>query len=299
MYQTLYGTRLFYKPVRRLLSVHKTKNAMSFNYKLPKVGAERGAFITTPLPADTVLSQGELTLKNEDGVDALTVRIFDIIGWKYDAFTAGTANSKNVDFTGATLIGNNLYSLTVDLPYLVNFFGGGGHATADARESEAVYTARTYKVATDATPTATELSDAFKAVIDADINAAFSAVSIAGVLRLTADSASAGSMDISTSAPGAVVADGIPWVSPVGTTDEAQDELGVALAGAGYNRYVIEFREPIRHNAVKGLRAIKNTVFVYYIDKDDAETATAVALLTSILNGSYATVADYLGAPNA
>jgi hypothetical protein len=47
---------------------------MAFNYGLPKVDADRGAFITTPLAADTALATGVLTLKDEAGTDVLDVK---------------------------------------------------------------------------------------------------------------------------------------------------------------------------------------------------------------------------------
>lgn len=271
---------------------------MSFTYKLPKQNVDRGALITTPVAGDTALSQGELTLKDEAGNVAATIKISDITGWKYDAYAAGTAHAVDVDYTAATIVADSMYSLTVDAPYVVNFFGGGGHLTSDARESDAIYTTRTYTVSVDATPTATELAALFEAAIIADTAAYFSASAAAGVLTITADSASAGAMEVSTTASGATVADATAWVSPVGSADEVSDEINVAATGAGYNRYVIRYNKFIRHNAVTGNTVAKPEKFAYYLDKDNAGTAAAVTLLTSILDGSYATVADYLGAPN-
>jgi len=275
---------------------------MAFTYKLPKQNVDRGAFIDTPLAADTAISQGELTLKDEDGNDALTVKISDITGWKYDAYAAGTAHVVDVDLTAAVQVANGMYALTVRVPYLVNFFGGGAHANADARESRAEYITRTYTVSADATPTVAELQTAFIDRITADTFAAFSAASAAGdIVRITALSASAGQLEVSTTVSGATVADQTAWVSPVGSADEVADEIGVAttqLGGTTYNRYVIEANKQIRHNAVKGLEVIKPEKFAFYLDTADGGTAAAVTLLTSILDGSYATTADYLGAPN-
>jgi hypothetical protein len=275
---------------------------MNFNYGLPKVDADRGAFITTPLAADTDLAQGEMTLNDEDGNAALKVKISDIIGWKYDAYNAGTANEVEVDFaTNGIIESNKQYSLTVRAPYVVNFFGGGAHATADARESRAIYVTRTYTVYTDATATATELADLFAARITADTKAYFTATAATGVLSLEALSAEAGPLEVSTTVSGLLagdISDAVAWVSPVGTVSEVEAELNIAAPGAGYGRFVIEFRKPIRHNAVKGLQAIKDEKFVYYMDKDNAGFATAVALLQDILDVTYTPVADYLGAPS-
>lgn len=267
--------------------------------KLPKIIADGAAIVDTPLAADTALATGVLTLKDEAGNDAIDVKIVDIKGWSYDAYAAGTANVNDIDLTPATLVANTLYSISIKLPYVVNFFGGGGHATSDARESNAVYTTRTYTVSTDATPTATELGDAFAARINADVDACFSASAAAGVITITADSAESGAFIVNISnIAGATVADTTPWVSPVGLPSEATEYVNADLVvGAGYNRYVIEYGKAIRHNAVKGNEVVKPAKFIYFIDKDDAGSAAAVTLLTSILDGSYATVADYLGAP--
>jgi hypothetical protein len=274
---------------------------MSLEYRLPKIEADSAAVVDTILAADTALATGVLTLKNEAGTDVIDVKISDITGWKYDAFAAGTANVIDIDLTGVSLIANNMYSLSIKLPYAVNFFRGGAHATSDARESDAVYVTRTYKVPTDATPTATELADAFALRINGDLEAKFSATAAVGVISVTADSAEGGAfiVDISNLS-GATVADTAAWVSPVGSVSEVLDQMGDAslVVAAGYNRYVIEYNKGIRHNAVKGLKVLKPSKFVYYIDKDDAGAAAGVILLTSILDGSYATVADYLGAPN-
>jgi hypothetical protein len=143
---------------------------MNFNYGLPKVNADRGAFITTPLAA---------------GTDVLDVKISDIVGWKYNAYNAGTANEVDVDFaTNGIIEANKAYSLTVRAPYVVNFFGGGAHATADARESRAIYVTRTYTVYTNAAPVgasfAEDLADLFAARITADTKAYFSATAATG-----------------------------------------------------------------------------------------------------------------------
>lgn len=264
---------------------------MAVTYNLPKPNADKGFFIDTPLAGDSVLAQGELTLLNEAGDDAIVVKINDITGWQYDAFAAGTAHVVDVDVTAAVLVADSTYTLTVAAPYVLQ---------NGVKESEAVYTARTYTVSVDATPTVAELQTLFVDAINNDLNAYFSATAEAGdIVRITADSAEAGQMVVTTSVDGATVADQTAWVEPVGTLTEVQAETAsIAQAGTQYNRYIIEFDERIRHNAVKGLSALKNTKAVYYLDVADAGTAAAVTLITSILDGSYATVADFLGAPN-
>jgi len=267
--------------------------------KLPKIEAGSAAIVDTPLALDTDLAMGELTLKNENGDDALTVKISDITGWNKSIYSAGTANNQTVDLTGVTLLADNVYSMSVKLPYTVNFFGGGGHATADARESDAIYVTRTYTVSTDATPTATELAAAFALRVTNDIQACFSATAALGVITFVADDANSGSFIFGLSnLTGAVVVDTVPWVTPSGTIAQVLEHLPAALViGAGYQRFIIEYNEALRHNAVKGLQVLKPSRFVYYIDKDDAGSAAAVALLESILDGSLPATSKYLGAP--
>jgi hypothetical protein len=279
--------------------VQKTK-IMAFTYKLPRLNTDTGYFIDTPVSGtDDVLAQGELTLLDEDGNTAIEVKINDITGWGFDAYSAGVPNEVEVDFTVplVSLVADTLYSMTVRVPYQVNFFGGGGHLTTDARESRAEYVTRTYVVGVDATPSATELGDLFVAQITNDIYAAFSATNVAGVLTIVADSAEGGKMEVSTSVSGADVTDSVAWVSPVGGLSEVQSETGSSLqSGTTYDRFIIEFDERVRHNGVKGLQAIKPAKVVYYLES--GASAASVASITSILDGTYATVADYLGAPN-
>lgn len=278
---------------------------MAFTYKLPKFEADAAAVLDTPnAGTDNDLAQGVLTLLNEAGDDALVVKMGEITGWKYDDYAAGTANEIDVDFTTATLLANSVYSISLKLPYLVNFFGGGAHATADAQQSDAIYTSRTYKVYTGAAPIganfAEDVANAMRDAINADLYAAFSATAAAGVLTVTADSASAGAFISNVSnAPGATVSDATPWVSPLGTPDEVKDYVSSDLvSGAGYDRYVIEYNKFIRHNAVKGLEVVKPAIFVLFVDKDNAGNATFVAGLTAMLDGSHTPPADYLGAPS-
>lgn len=259
------------------------------DYKLPKIEADGAAVIDTPLATDTDLSTGVLTLLDEAGNDAGVIRIMDVINFNYDAYAAGTANENEIDFTASTIVANTMYSLSIKLPYALDFTGGG-------TETNAVYATRTYKVSVDATPTPTELAALFVARINGDLQAKFTASNVAGLMTIVADSAEGGAFIVNVSnITGTTVADSVPWVSPVGTVAEVQGYVNADLVvGAGYNRYVIHYRKAVRHNAVKGLEVIKPANFVYFIE---AGSAAAVTLLTSILNGSYATTADYLGSP--
>ena len=275
---------------------------MAFNYKLPKVQELDGlSILNTPVAAtDVVLDNGVLTIKDETGASAIKIKACDLLGFRYNAYTAGTANSVTVNLSSATLVANNIYSLTVSAPYVQNFFGGG-------QETKAVYIPRTYTVSVDGTPTVQELLDAFLAKINSDPSAYFSAVDIGGgTLQITAASALAGQLFIETNVPGVTsfdIANAIAWVAPVGTATEVLGYVpNSTLVTGTYNRYIIEYRNVIRHNAVSGLGVIKKSTALVYLNSTNGGTAATVTKLTSILDGSYgvaslAQAAEYFGCP--
>ena len=270
---------------------------MNFNYKLPKVQElDAISVLNTPVAAtDVVLASGVLTVKDEAGNDAVVLKASDLLGFRYNAYTAGTANVVDVDLTAAVLVANSTYSLTISAPYVQNFFGGG-------QETKAVYIPRTYTVSTDANPTVSELQAAFIARISADASAYFTAASVAGdIVRITADSPLAGPLFVETNVPGitaAMITSSTAWVAPVGTTTEILNYVpNSAIVSGTYNRYIILHRSVIRHNAVSGLGVIRNATSLVYLRSTDAGTAATVTKLTSVLNGSYTPVADFLGCP--
>jgi hypothetical protein len=221
---------------------------------------------------------------DDAGNTAIVVKAADLLNFTYTAYAAGTANVVDVDLTGVTMVANTEYVLTVNAPYVQNFFGGG-------QETGATYQTRTYVVGVDGTPTVAELQALFVARINADANAYFSATSETGdVGRITADSASAGALVVVAPA-GSQITDQTAWVSPSGSVAEVLSYVNnpALVTGAGYNKYRIAYRKMIRHNAVTGLQVCKPVNSIVYLDKDDAGTSAAVTLLTSILNGSYGT----------
>lgn len=269
---------------------------MAITFKLPKIDNDSALLLNTPVAAtDVVLATGLLSIKDESGSVALTIKASDLINFNYDAYAAGTANIVDVDLTGVTMVANGVYTLTIYAPYVQNFFGGG-------QESGAIYQTRTYTVSLGGTiavpPTAQDLRDAFVTRINADVNAYFSAAGVAGdIVRITADNAGFGPLNIEAPA-GSTVTDNVAWVSPVGSSDEVLQYIpNAALVSGTYNRYVITYRKFIRHNIVNGLQVAKPVQAIVYLKSTDAGTAATVTKLTSILNGSYATVADYLGCP--
>ena len=270
---------------------------MAISYKLPKVqDVDQVAILDTPLAADTALANGVLTIKNEAGSAAIVVKAADLLSFRQTDYSAGTANIVDVQLSGVTMVNNTEYVLTVNAPYVQNFFGGG-------KETGATYQTRTYVVPTDASATAAELATAFVARITADANAYFTAAVVSSTtVRITAKSASAGALVV-VAPTGSSISDNTAWVSPSGSVAEVLSYINnpALVVAAGYSRYIISYRKMIRHNAVTGLQVCKPVNSLVYLDKDNAGTSAAVTLLTSILNGyygtSYATLAKYCGCP--
>lgn len=281
---------------------------MAINYKLPKVQELDGlSILNTPLAADIALANGVLTIKDETGANAITIKACDLLGFRYSAANlTGTPNVVDVDLTAANLTAENIYSLTVSAPYVQNFFGGG-------QETKAVYVPRTYTVSSNGTiippvaPTIADLQAKFVAAINADASAYFTATAVAGdIVRITANSALAGQLFVETNVPGitaAMITNSTAWVAPVGTTTEVLGYVPNSTLVTGlYDRYIIEYRNVIRHNAVSGLGVIKKSTALVYLDSLNGGTAAAVTRLTSMLNGSWAATslaqaANYQGCP--
>jgi hypothetical protein len=272
---------------------------MAFNYKLPRVQELDGlSILNAPTAAtDVVLANGVLTIKDATGASAITLKASDLLGFRYNAYTAGTANVVDVELAAATLVAQSIYSLTVSAPYVQNFFGGG-------QETKAVYIPRTYTVSSNGTvvppvaPTIADLQTKFINEINSDPSAYFTATAVGTKVRLTADSALAGQLFVETSVPAAVISVATAWVAPVGTTTEILRYVpNSAIVSGNYNRYIILHRSVIRHNAVSGLGVIRNATSLVYLNTAGAGTAATVTKLTSVLNGSYTPVADFLGCP--
>jgi hypothetical protein len=267
---------------------------MNFNYKLPKVQELDGiSVLNTPTAAtDVVLDNGVLTVKDETGASAITIKACDLLGFRYDAQTNGTANVVDVELAAVVfpLGGNVPFALTVSAPYVQNFFGGG-------QETKAVYIPRTYTVSVDANPTVAELQAAFIARINSDPSAYFTASAVGTKVRITSISPLTGQLFVEAPT-GSVITQATAWVAPVGSATEVLRYIpNSALVTGVYNRYIILHRQVIRHNAVSGLGVIRNSTALVYLNTAGADTGNTVLKLTSILNGSYTPVADYLGCP--
>jgi hypothetical protein len=266
---------------------------MAITFKLPVINADSALLLNTPVAAtDVVLAAGRLTIKDESGANALIVKASDLLGFRYTAGTNGTANVVDVQLSAAALVPNGLYSLTVSAPYAQAFFSGGV-------ETNATFQARTYTFGVDATPTAGELAIGFAAEINADINAYFTAAVVSTTtVRITAKNAGFGALNV-VAPIGATITDATAWVSPAGTPSQvlAQINNAALVTAALYQTYQIIYRKEIRTNLVNGMQVSKPVTALVYLNAADAGTAATVTKLTSILNGSYTPVADFLGCP--
>lgn len=275
---------------------------MAFNYRLPQITADSVTILNTPSSGvDVTLAAGVLTVLDEGGNPSIVVRANDLLSYSYAAYSPGVVNNWSVVLTGVTLTPNRTYVLTVHVPYLINFFGGG-------QETGAIYQTRTYTVGFGdggpTPPTVDGIGAAFASQINADNNAAFTATytNATDTLLIMADSALGGSLEVSAPA-GATLTNTLPWVSPVGSNNEVVGYSGnnPYATGNTYNRHIIRYRKMVRHSAVTGLQVVKPVNALVYINSGDAGAAATVARLTSILNGSFASsvanAAAYLGCP--
>ena len=275
---------------------------MAFNYRLPKINSDSVTILNTPSAVvDVALSRGTITVLDEGGNPSLVVRANDLINYSYDAGSLGTANTWTVNLNAVTLTPNVTYVLTVHVPYLINFFGGG-------QETGAIYQTRTYTIGFGnggaTPPTIDGIASAFNSQINADNNAAYSSTYVlaSGVLTITADSAMGGSLEI-TAPLGSVLTNTAPWASPIGSNEEVVGYAGnnPYATEALYGRFVVRYRKLIRHSAVTGLQVIKPVNALVYVNVANAGSAATVERLSAILNGSFATTvataANYLGCP--
>jgi hypothetical protein len=266
---------------------------MAITFKLPVINADSALLLNTPVAStDVVLASGRLTIKDESGANALIIKATDLLGFRYTAGTNGTANVVDVQLSTATLVPNGLYSLTVSAPYAQAFFSGGV-------ETNATFQARTYTFGVDDTPSAGELAIGFAAEINSDVNAYFTAAVVSTTtVRITAKNAGFGALNV-VAPTGATTTDSTAWVSPAGTPSQVLAQINNAslVTAALYQTYQIIYRKEIRTNLVNGMEVSKPVTALVYLNAADAGTAATVTKLTSILNGSYTPVADFLGCP--
>jgi hypothetical protein len=251
---------------------------MSATFVLPKKDYEQVIVVNTPLAADAVLASGLITLKDEAGIDALALRLPDVIAGKKFANAAGAASVASVVLTNVSIVSNSRYELTVLAPNRKDFFLYG-------KEYNPLLLSRTFSVAVDATATVDELGALFAAAINADLEAGFTAAYTSGTdtLAITADSVDAGKLAVSAPA-GATVS--VTYTEPVGTISEVEVQApGKSLAGTAYNRYEFKAKKLLKHNAVSGLSVYKTVKYAVY-----AKTSSTAyeAVLDNLLAGTIA-----------
>jgi len=265
---------------------------MSANFQLPQKDYDQVIVLNTPdtgalsANTDVVLSKGQLSLLDEAGV-ANKFRFRDILSMKKDTYSAGAASVATITLTNVSAVNNARYELVVSLPNRKDFFLYG-------KEYNPLLLLRTYSVSTDASATVDELGALFAAAINADTEAGFTAVynTSPDTLVLTAASVDAGKFVV-TVPTGATTS--ITYTEPVGTISEVEGQaVGKTAAGKTYNRYRINYRKVIKHNAVSGLQVVKPVTAVLYshiTTNFDAAIAAIIAGTITIDNTSASTVA--------
>lgn len=261
---------------------------MALPFVLPKKQVDEVIILNTPAAADSVLATGRITWLDEAGSVALKVKVSDIIGRKKEVYTAGTAHVVDVDVTGAVLVANGTYSLTISAPNVV------------VKETQAVYQTRTYTVSVDATPTVAELQALFIAAVNTDVYGTATASSQAGdIVRLTSDAVGYGQLVVTTNVTGVTVADQTAFVASIGSADEVSGFLlpsSTLTVGAAYTRYTVRYRKSVNHPGVNGLQAVKEaTAYIYALEAGADYAAFCTAIDAQF--GGTATAATYLGAP--
>lgn len=258
--------------------------------KLPKVDYGVAVINNGIVDADVTLSRGKLTFLDEAGNVGLKFKVSDGISVTKTAYSAGVKSIKTIAFAGVAVVANTNYSLSISLPNREAFYGGG-------TESNALLIQRTYTVSTDATPTVAELRNAFLSAIQNDLSSGVVvATSGASSMTVTLSDVNSGDSDIVVPS-GATVTVGTAYVAPSGTPDEAKLYFANSLVAVGgeYTKYAITFRKDIRSNIVNGNFVQKYEKAILFIERNATDYATAVAILDSIIDGSYTPVAGFLG----
>jgi len=243
--------------------------------------------------ADVTMAQGNVTITGL----GKAIKLSDGIDYTVTAYAAGTAGVKTVDFTTATIGASTPFLVTVEFPNAFAFPNGGQEANELSRiRSYSIYTGTS-------APTATVLAEAFRDAINADIYSKVTASAAAGVLTLTQTAASLADFDGDSvigvgGAQGATAGVTTPYVSPAGTpTVLAREGVPAALISATgqYTKYDLTLRYPTTNGVANGAKGFVEGRAVIYAAANAANYAAFNTKLTDILDGSYATVAEFLG----
>lgn len=237
---------------------------------------------------DASLSGGKLTVT---GLETIALR--DALSYVKTSYSAGVPSVKTVDFTTSNLSAEGYYRLAIEVPGRKDFPNGG----QEANELNAI---REYNYGFGSSaPSAANVADAIKALIDADPYARVSVTSLAGVLTLTLLDVAEGDFtpSVSAYAEGATIGTTTPYVAPAGTPEIVQIEAGAGTAApAGeYSTWEIVYDRQVRNGNISGLKAGLETIAIVYAEENAGTFGAFEAALDAMLDGTHTPVSDYLG----
>jgi hypothetical protein len=242
--------------------------------------------------ADLALAGGKMSCT---GLEPL--KLSDGISKAITAYAAGTASISDVDFTAASLGAVTNYQLSVEFPDASEFPNGGQNANQLSR-------IRSYNWSAGTTaPSAQDVAEAIRDMINNDLYSKVTATAAAGVLTITQKATSLANFDgpivINVGgAQGATLAYTTPYVSPAGTpTVLEREKVPVAqISAAGqYKKYDITYRKLTTRGVANGAKAFIEVRAVIYANTLGANYAAFNTELLAILAGTHTPVADYLG----
>lgn len=248
-------------------------------YKIPKKEYNVAAVNNDITVSDVQLVGDQFSFLDGDGNVAITFKKSDLLKSTKTAYSAGVLSSKRIDLSAVSIINNKTYSLSIELPFRQDFYGGGS-------ETNAIQKIRTYNVSVDGSATVTELRDAFITTIQNDLYAEVT-VAANSTDKLDIIMANVNSGDtIITPPSGAVETVNTAYVEPSGTTTELAQYVSDSLitVGGQYTRYVFKYRKDIPLQQLSGQKAIKHELVVVFIEQNADGYASAIALLDSMVN---------------
>ncbi len=237
--------------------------------------------------ADAALAGGKFDIT---GLSSL-LKLSDVNSITFDAYAAGTASVKNIDFTAATLLADYQYRVAVKVPGKISFNGSG-------QEANQLIPIREYVIYSGSTtPTAAGIAQLFVDRINADLGADVSATLQAGdILQLTLTNDLLQG-DFNVEFPdGCTTAVVTPFVAPSGLPSQVEVlKPGSSSASAQYDTYTISFNQKRRHAAVTGGLVEFPEDIKIFINSLDADADDLEDEIDAIFDGSHTPVADYLG----
>lgn len=243
--------------------------------------------------ADVTMAQGNVTVTGL----GKAIKLSDGIDYTITNYAAGTAFVKRADFTTSTLAASTPYSLSIEFPDALAFPNGGQEANQLSR-------IRTYSLYSGTSaPTATALAEQFRDLINADIYSKVTATAALGVLTMTQKATSLANFDGDSvidlgGTQGATASTPTPYVAPAGTPTVLEREgvpVSLISAAGTYRKYDLTLRYPTTNGVANGAKGFVEARAVIYANEADGDFAAFNTKLTTILDGTYATVAEFLG----